>query len=101
MAHDITNIGLLISPYHLLRAYCTLIRSFRNLNSSYVQVVPLPVPVAPDILIPETGVDAWHMAMGEYERIEAYQQKGDVATYCEAREYLTWLWGRLSMDNHR
>jgi hypothetical protein len=90
--HDLSSVGLLISPYHLLRAYCTLIRSFEKLNIPYARVMPIPVSIAPNVIIPETGVDAWRMAMGEYERIERYRQKGDVATYSEVKDYLNWLW---------
>jgi hypothetical protein len=92
----ISNVGLLISPYHLLRAYCTLIRSFENLNVPYVRVIPIPVLIAPAVTIPETGVDAWRMAMGEYERIMTYQQKGDVASYEEVKKYLNWLWSDIN-----
>lgn len=90
--YDISNVGLIISPYHLLRAYCTLIHSMKEFNHSYIPIIPIPVQVAPSVIIPETGVDAWRMASGEYERMEKYQQKGDVATYDEVRGYLAWLW---------
>ena len=91
-AQNFLAIGLFISPYHLLRAYCTLIRSFKKLNLSYIPILPVPAAISPDIIIPETGVDAWRMAMGEYERIDKYQRQGDVASYADIREYVNWLW---------
>jgi hypothetical protein len=90
--NNFSAIGLLVSPYHLLRAYCTLLSSFESSNISLIPVLPISVLISPDTIIPETGVDAWRMAMGEYERIQKYQQKGDVASYAQAKDYINWLW---------
>ncbi len=87
-----TSLALYVSPFHLLRGYGTLLKSFAHANQPWIPMIPMPVTISPDTLIPETGVNAWDMVAGEIKRIEAYQEKGDVATYKELKEYLSWLW---------
>jgi hypothetical protein len=89
---DISSMALYISPYHLLRGYCTLLQAFKRSDTPWIPIIPMPVVVSPDTIIPETGVDAWTMIPGETKRILEYQKKGDVATYQEFQEYLAWLW---------
>jgi hypothetical protein len=92
ISRSFSVIGLLTSPYHLIRAYCTLVGSFKKLNLSYIPILPISATVSPDTVTPETSVDAWRMAMGEYERIGKYQDLGDVASYADIQEYINWLW---------
>lgn len=88
----ISSLALFVSPYHLLRAYCTILRTFIRLDVPNVPMIPIPVAISPDTTIPEINVDAWEMVKGEVKRLIAYQEKDDVATYRELRDYLSWLW---------
>ncbi len=88
----IKTLALFVSPYHLLRAYLTLLKTFINVNIPPVKMIPVPVNISPDTIIPETGTDAWSLVQGEMLRIKAYQHKGDVATLEELQQYLSFLW---------
>lgn len=88
--HGISSIALFVSPYHLLRAYCTVLKAFIKADHQ-VAIIPMPVAVSPSTQIPEVGVDAWTMSSGEVERIIKYQKLDDVATKDELKDYLAWL----------
>lgn len=87
----ITSLGVVSSPFHLLRAYLTVLGQMKAAGIR-IPVIPIPVYVAPHIVVPEQGVEAWELMQGEAERIATYQKKGDVASYDDLREYLRWLW---------
>jgi len=88
----IESLALFVSPYHLLRAYLTLLKTFISLKVMPIVIIPVPVSIPPREIIPETGTDAWSMVQGEMVRIKTYQEKGDVATLPELQKYLDWLW---------
>lgn len=90
---DIKSLTLYVSPYHLLRAYCTLLKTFLKRNVEPVAIFPRAVSISPQTLIPEYQKPAWNMVAGEMERILKYQEKGDVASFEEFQKYLDWLWG--------
>lgn len=87
----IKSISLVVTPYHLPRAYLTLLKEFSKRNVPWIPVIPLPVPTWPDSIVPEDNTDAWTLFDGEAERILRYQEKGDVATLPELKEYTRWL----------
>ncbi len=89
----IESIALVVSPYHLTRAYLTFVKCFEKLGIK-VALYPAPVRIAPDVSSPETGLNSWQYVPGEVERVLVYQEKGDVATYEELQGYLEWLWKR-------
>ncbi len=89
---DIKSMSLFVSPYHLLRGYCTVLAALRRQNYLQFPLLPFPVTVSPSTLVPETGNSAWDSVAGEVERILKYQEWGDVATLLELRAYLDWLW---------
>src|SRR3989344_488128 len=87
----ITSCGIISSPFHLARAYTTALASMYKADIR-IPIIPIPIHVPPNGVIPETGVSAWDMLQGEMERITAYQKKGDVISYEKFREYIDWLW---------
>lgn len=87
----ITSLAVVSSPFHLLRAYLTVLGQMKAAGIR-IPAIPIPVYVAPHSTVPEQGVEAWELVQGEAERIAAYQKKGDVASYNDLREYLRWLW---------
>ena len=99
---EIRSLALFVSPYHLLRAYLTLLRgvqkwlgaSDRSSGDTHPPVVMIPVPTVtpPYVVSPEVGRRCWDLVAGEYRRIQVYQEKGDVALFSELRAYLTLLW---------
>jgi uncharacterized SAM-binding protein YcdF (DUF218 family) len=89
--HGITSLGLTVSPYHLPRAYLTVLKAFVA-SGIRLPIIPIPVAVAPDTPVPETGANAYDLLPGEVKRILTYMDKGWVATPDELRQYLQWLW---------
>ena len=89
---NLKSLALFTSPYHLPRAYLTLLKIFLKANSPEIAIIPAPVMISPDITIPELRTSAWEAFAGEARRIKEYQAKGDVATLNELRGYLVWLW---------
>ncbi|WP_433088373.1 hypothetical protein ACQP1P_20425 [Dactylosporangium sp. CA-052675] len=87
----IGGLALAVSPYHLPRAYLTVLKELlrRDLR---VPLIPVPVAVPPHRRIPETGATADELVPGELRRILTYMREGWVATPEELREYLRWLW---------
>lgn len=96
--NGVGSLALFVSPYHLLRAYCTVLKTFTKAGLR-IPIVPMPVAVAPTAIVPETGVNAWEMSPGEKERIFKYQELGDVATLDELMDYLRWLCEQPIMAN--
>ena len=95
----ITSLGVVSSPFHLLRAYLTVLGQMK-IAGVQIPVIPVPVYIAPHTLVPEQKVEAWDMMQGEVERISAYQKKGDLASYGDLKEYLCWLWGQPLLSKH-
>ena len=89
---DIQSLALFASPFHCLRVYLTLLKTFIAHGRSDIVLVPAPTPVSPSRLIPENQMSAWDLVPGEVQRIIDYQKKGDVATCEELAHYLKWLW---------
>lgn len=86
------SVALFNAPYHMLRAYSTVLKAFIVHKVPRIPLIPVPVSISPDKRIPEVGINAWDMIPGEMERIRIYQEKGDVATYSELKDYLSWVW---------
>lgn len=89
----ITGLGLVVSPYHLVRAYLTVLKELGRARIR-LPLLPVPVAVAPGTAVPETGATAYDLVPGEVKRIIIYQDKGFVATFEELQRYLEWLWSR-------
>jgi len=87
----IKSCGIVATPFHLLRAYMTTLASMRTRNIQ-IPLIPIPVYLSPENIVPESQLEAWDMIQGEAERILAYQKKGDVISYSEFRKYMNWLW---------
>ncbi|MER7279132.1 hypothetical protein ABT369_32310 [Dactylosporangium sp. NPDC000244] len=90
-AHGIGGLALAVSPYHLPRAYLTVLKELLR-RGLRVPLLPSPVAVPPHRRIPETGATAHELVPGELRRILTYMREGWVATPEELREYLRWLW---------
>jgi hypothetical protein len=97
--NNISSFALFISPYYLLRAYCTVLKTFMKADLQ-VPIIPVPVAVNPATIIPEIGVNAWEMVHGEKERIIKYQAFHDVATLDELKKYLAWLCEQSVISNN-
>ena len=87
----IKSLGIVSTPFHLIRAYATTLNSL-NAAKVRIPVVPVPVYLAPSTVIPETGTGAWDLFQGEAERIRMYRKKGDVISHEKFKEYMDWLW---------
>ena len=87
----ITSLALAVSPYHLPRAYLTVLRELDRRNIR-IPVIPAPTAVAPHTPVPETGASAYDLVPGELKRIVMYTADGHVATPQDLARYLDWLW---------
>jgi hypothetical protein len=87
----IASLALAVSPYHLPRAYLTVLKALLD-RGVRVPLIPVPVAVAPDTTVPETGATAYDLVPGEVKRILTYVDSGWVATPKELQAYLGWLW---------
>jgi len=74
-------------PYHITRAYLTLLKVVLKTNASLI-VAPKPLEVPPSTITSEMGVQVREMIPGEIRRIQEYQNKGDVATLEELEYYI-------------
>jgi hypothetical protein len=86
----IRSVELHAPAYHMPRAYLTVLAAMDSANPFLL--TPHVTPYPPGYVIPETGVRAVDMTDGEYQRIEKYQQSGDVASRKKLIDYLDWLW---------
>lgn len=84
----ISQLLFMSSPYHLVRAYLTLLKSWLDLGSHPVIMIPKPLAMSSAIILPENGETARAMIPGEMRRIFEYQEKGDVATLSELEAYI-------------
>jgi uncharacterized SAM-binding protein YcdF (DUF218 family) len=91
VAGGIGGLALVVSAYHLPRAYLTVLKALLD-RGIRVPVLPVPVAVAPDAPVPETGADAYDLIPGEVQRILAYVKQGWVASPQQLRDYLRWFW---------
>ncbi|MFC4018098.1 YdcF family protein [Micromonospora sp. GCM10011542] len=96
----IESLALIVSPYHLPRAYLTVLRAF-DIRGMRLPVIPVPVAVSPDTPVPETGATAYDLVPGEVKRILTYQDEGWVATGEQLRRYLRWLWSQPLLSDAR
>ena len=89
------GLTLCATPYHIIRCYLTLLKSWLKNGREPIFIVPSTTPISPFAPIPELaseGADGWSMTAGEVKRILTYQEMGDVATFKEAEAYLRWYW---------
>jgi hypothetical protein len=93
-AKGIKSAHLYVSPYHQLRAYCTLLKSMLSSDGPWIKLYPARMKVSPFEEIPASQVSSWDLVAGEIERLRRYQEKGDVASYDEFVGYLRFLWGQ-------
>ncbi|MFE9872128.1 hypothetical protein ACFYON_15955 [Micromonospora sp. NPDC005686] len=90
-ALGVGSVALVVSPYHLVRVYLTVLRACDDAGLR-IPLVPLPVAVAPDAPVPETGAAGYDLVAGEVSRLLRYSGEGWIATPERLRDYLRWLW---------
>ncbi|NUT34724.1 MAG: hypothetical protein HOV79_16820 [Hamadaea sp.] len=87
---DVRSLALAVTPYHLPRAYLTLLAAC-TAASLRLPVLPLPTPVPAGTRMPETAATEAELLPGEIERILVYADRGWVADPAAFAEYLSWL----------
>lgn len=88
--HGIRSVELQAPPYHITRAYLTVLAAM-DATRPFI-LTAHATPMSPEYVIPETGVAAITMTAGEYQRILKYQTTGDVASLDQLKTYQRWLW---------
>jgi hypothetical protein len=88
---SIQSCGIVSTPFHIVRSYATTLASMKA-RGIRIPIVPIVAITPPGKEIAESHMDTWDMVQGEVDRIEAYQQKGDVMSYTEFKTYIDWLW---------
>ncbi len=91
VSHGIQHVGLVVSQYHRLRAYQTLLKRCLVARLD-IDIVPLAPCVSPLTLIPETKQPMMWRYRPEIERLIRYRRKGDVATHAEFVDAVKQLW---------
>lgn len=90
---NIKSAALFAPSYFMLRAYCTVVKQMMDREDmDWIPIIPMPIRVSPDSIIPETRVGAWEMYPAEMKKVLEYQEKGDVATFFEFQKYISWLY---------
>lgn len=89
---NLRSLGLCVSSYHCVRWYLTFLKAMIKAEKKYA-VIPYSTSSSLDKLVPLSQATPWDSIQGEVKRILEYQEKGDVATLDELKEYLNWLWG--------
>lgn len=98
----LSSIALYASPYHLPRAYMTFVAAlYKFVGADLIPIIPVPTPMSPGTIVPETGMNARQLMPGELARIAQYQPRGDVASYDMLDEYLEWLWKQPILQEWR
>lgn len=96
---EITSFIFYAPTYHITRAYLTLLKSLIQSEIKPVIMIPKPIVMSPNVIIPEANAQARSLIPGEIERIKIYQEKGDVATLDELENYLDFtLYPFLSLN---
>lgn len=88
---QLSSLLFMCSPYHIVRAYLTLLKSYLQTSSQLTQpiaIIPKPIVVSPSTVLPENNAVSRSMITGEIRRIIEYQKKGDVATLVDLENYL-------------
>jgi len=75
-------------PYHIVRAYLTLLKSWIKSRGNLIIMIPVPLAIPPNAIVPAVVAPARSLIPGEIEKILSYQEKGDVATIEELEKYL-------------
>jgi hypothetical protein len=92
-ALGVRSLALAVSPYHLPRAYLTVLKALADLGVR-IPLIPAAVPVPPHHAAPETSATGYDLVPGEMRRILRYADAGWLSTAEELRVYLAWLWAQ-------
>ncbi len=79
---------IVTSPHHQWRAYLTFVKAMHDASLT-LRLINAPAPLSMDEVLP-WGTRRSRLPQ-EFDRIELYQQKGDVASYEEGIAYLSVL----------
>jgi len=94
---DLSTATVCASLYHLPRVFRTILKELmRNGLERKIPIYPVPIPVSPSLISPETNVPMSDLMIGEIRRCIIYSEKGDIATLPECMGYIEWLWEQLS-----
>lgn len=104
----VTTVNVHVSPYHMLRAYGTVLSQLLKADmAQQVVLLPRATIVAPSTVVPETEVTGWDSVGGELWRLLesdgiGYIAKGDVASFEQLRWYLdNVVWPYLAQQERR
>ena len=84
--HSIKSLIITTALYHLPRAYLTFLKVLQG------KVILIPSPTLP------LSLKDYSLVPGEIARISEYQRKGDVATFEELYDHLSWLSKQLDLE---
>lgn len=84
----LNSLILVASSYHQYRAYLTFLKTFSDMGLN------IPIYNSPERRLKWFSDNAWgcriECLIEEFEKIEKYQEKGDLSTYKKAIEYQRW-----------
>jgi len=91
------SMALVVSHWHMPRAYLTLLKSMLDADIK-VPIYPVVVGTSPNNIVPEYNEPVLNMSAGEVERIKKYTEIGQIASFEELVNYLDWLWLQIPTD---
>jgi hypothetical protein len=91
--NNLTSLGLVVSHWHMTRAYLAILKSMLNAGVQ-IPIFPIVVSSSPETVIPEMKAKIKDLSAGEAERIKKYQEIGQIAYFDELMQYLEWLWSQ-------
>lgn len=80
------------APFHLPRAFLTLISALKGVGCFETALIPLPGTVSPMTMLNEFGGTSWELFAGEMDRVRHYQEQGDILSNQDIETYFKWLW---------
>jgi hypothetical protein len=93
--HNETSVAVVVYPFHLLRAFSTLVRSLEERNRLDILVFPVVAQISPEDPFVELQADGWTLMPGEIRRILEYRKQNGVASFETMQKYLHSLWGYI------
>lgn len=85
-------VAVMVYPFHLLRAFSTLVHTIQTRNHYDTMVFPIPTPIDPRRTFPEINADAWELMPGEIRRIHCYRTHNWVASFERMQAYIKKMW---------
>lgn len=90
ISRRITSLALFTAPYHLPRAFLSLLKALNN-RGVLLPVILSPICQPPGYISPVFGLNNVELYAREIFFIDKFQNQGNIASAGDVRRYATWL----------